>query len=171
MVSLVGKSVLVVAAHPDDEALGCGGTIVRHVTCGADVQVLFLADGEFARPGADTAARDERREAACKAAMMLGTRPPIFGTFPDNRLDTVALLDVVRLVERTIAAVRPDTVYTHHGADLNVDHRIAFQAVLTACRPIPECPARQLLAFETLSSTEWSDPAIGSHFRPDRFHD
>lgn len=166
--------VLVVAAHPDDEVLGCGGVIARHAAEGSDVHILIMAEGATARH--DT--RDEAhpaigalREAARQAANVLGAREPRLAGFPDNRMDEVALLDVIKTVEAVVGEVRPSIVYTHHGGDLNVDHRIVHEAVVTACRPLPETPVRSLYAFETVSSTEWAPETFGQSFRPTRFVD
>lgn len=166
-------NILVVAAHPDDEVLGCGGTMARHAAAGDTVHVLFLADGETSRPpAAETASAVAGREQAAQAAAaVLGAQAPRFAGLPDNRLDTVALLDVVQRVEAVVAETRPDTVYTHHSGDLNVDHRIAHQAVLTACRPLPGSPVTALYAFEVASSTEWASPRPEQAFLPTRFVD
>ncbi|MFT5511500.1 MAG: LmbE family N-acetylglucosaminyl deacetylase [Hyphomicrobiaceae bacterium] len=166
------QTVLVVAAHPDDEVLGCGGTIRRHVEGGDRVEVMFLADGVGARApvNADSDIR-LRRAAAERAALTLGTSPPRFLAFPDNRLDSVPLLDIVQAVETVISEVLPAVLYVHHGGDLNVDHRIAHQAAVTACRPLPGACVRAIYAFETPSSTEWGTESMGENFRPQRIVD
>lgn len=167
--------VLVVAAHPDDEVLGCGGTAARHAAEGAEVHFLILAEGVTSRDTTrDTAMRAEEleslRAAATKATSILGAaQPPVFGGLPDQRLDTVPLLDVVKQVERAFETSRPDVVYTHHGGDLNVDHRIVHQAVLTAARPLPGGRVSTVCGWETLSSTEWASPGTGPAFSPQRF--
>lgn len=164
----MSKRVLVIAAHPDDEALGCGGAMARHAGLGDQVDVVFVADGVSSR-GNQAGALDRRRDAARKAASILGARAPQFLEFADNRLDTVALLDVTRALESVIAAVDPVIIYAHHGGDLNVDHRVVHQATVTALRPLPQSKFIGLLAFEVASSTEWATEAIGAAFRPDRY--
>lgn len=168
------KSVLVLAAHPDDEALGCGGTIARLSNAGVAVHVAFLADGVASRgvvaPQFDEELR-ARRAAAAKACAILGAASTFFGDFPDNRLDTVALLSIVKPIEDLIAKHRPDTVLTHHAGDVNVDHRRLHQAAVTACRPQPGHCVRALLSFEVPSSTEWQPPASAAVFAPDWFVD
>ena len=167
-------SVLVIAAHPDDEVLGCGGTMAKLAAEGAKIQVAFLADGVTSRPGdpaSHAAALAGRRAAAERACWHLGASVVHFGEFPDNRMDTVALLDVVRPVEYLIERYRPGTVLTHHAGDLNVDHRIVHQAVATACRPQAGHPVRTLLTFEVPSSTEWQPPGSAPAFVPDWFVD
>lgn len=165
------ERVLVVAAHPDDEALGCGGTMARLAAEGATVDVLFLADGVGARGSAPDAAGLERRGMAERAAKALGARAPAFLDFPDNRLDTVPLLDVVTAIERHSRDLRPELVLTHHAGDLNVDHRLCCQAVLTAFRPLPGQSVRAIHGFEVASSTEWAFGAAGPAFSPNLFWD
>ena len=167
-------SVLVIAAHPDDEVLGCGGTMAKLAAQGAAVHIAFLSDGVTARAGdkaSHGAALAGRRAAAEKACRLLGASVAHFGDFPDNRMDQVALLDVIQAVERLIERYRPGLVLTHHAADLNVDHRIVHQAVLTACRPQSGNTVRTLLTFEVPSSTEWQSPALVPPFVPDWFVD
>ena len=164
------ERILVIAAHPDDEALGCGGTMARHAARGDTVDIVFVADGVSAR-GESGEQLKRRRAAARGAAKVLGCREPVFLDFPDNRLDRVELLDVVQAVEACVRDRNPTIVFTHHGGDLNVDHRVVHQAVITALRPMPDRGFSGIFAFETASSTEWSTPAIGEMFRPDRFVD
>ena len=169
----MGKSVLVVAAHPDDEVLGCGGIIARHARAGDAVNVLLLAEGATAREGL----RDKRgavaalRDAAVAAARELGAAEPRFCGFPDNRLDTVPMLDLVKPIETLAREIEPHTVYTHHRGDLNVDHRLTHDAVVTAFRPTPDRTARALYAFEVISSTGWTAPSSDTTFAPTRFVD
>jgi LmbE family N-acetylglucosaminyl deacetylase len=148
-------NVLVVAAHPDDEVLGCGGTIARHGDHGDRVDILFLADGVGAR-GDGGEALLQRRAAACRAAAILGAEEPQFRDFPDNRLDSVDLLDIVQSIEAVLDSRAYDLIYTHWEGDLNVDHRIANLAVRTATRPTPGQSVRAVLAFEVPSSSEWA---------------
>lgn len=165
------KSVLVVAAHPDDEALGCGGIIARHVDDGDTVNVLFLTDGVSARGADNIAAAAQRNTAAIRACGLLGASTPVFNALPDNRLDSVDLLDVVQLVETELARIHPTVIYTHHAGDLNIDHRIAHEAVLTACRPQPGSDILAIYAFETPSATDYAGSDAGRIFRPQRFID
>lgn len=164
------KKILVVAAHPDDEALGCGGTIAKHVSEGDTVYAVFLADGVTSRLEASEHELAERNEAALEAQKCLGiTKSYILG-FPDNRMDTVPLLDIVQKVETVLQEIQPQVVYTHHSGDLNIDHRIAHQTVLTACRPIAGASVKEIYAFEVLSATEWNTPGANS-FVPNVFVD
>lgn len=174
-----GAQVLVVAAHPDDEVLGAGGAIAWHRHRGDRVWVLVLGEGISARYGSRDEARSTthrssftrlRREMA-RAHKLLGVERTIHGAFPDNRFDSVDLLDLVKAVEAAKAALRPDTVYTHYGGDLNVDHRRTCEAVLAACRPLPGDSVTRLLSFEVLSSTEWALPHGPGPFAPTVFLD
>ena len=169
-------TVLVVAAHPDDEVLGCGGTLARHAAKGDVVNILILAEGATSRAEAPGAGKEAGtiaalREAAAKAAKILGAQPPRFAGLPDNKMDSLPLLEVVKEVEKIIAETRPSIVYTHHHGDLNIDHRITHQAALTACRPLPGAPVKALYGFETLSSTEWAGPEAQNAFCPQHFCD
>ena len=172
------ESVLVVAAHPDDEVLGCGGTIAKHALAGARVHILILAEGATSRAGSrrtglssSASALRTLREAARRAGKLLGAVDVSLAGLPDNRLDGVELLDIVKKIESAIAAARPDIVYTHHNGDVNVDHRIAHDAVIAAVRPQPGNRIRGLYFFETPSSTEWRPPASMPPFQPSHFVD
>lgn len=164
-------SVLVVAAHPDDEILGCGGTMARHTAQGDDVTILILGEGVTSR----SARRDRKRwqkelnrlrDQVNRAAAAVGVVRTLQHDFPDNRFDSIDLLDLVKVVEETKAKVAPAIVYTHHGGDLNVDHRRTFQAVLTACRPQPGETVRTIYSFEIASSTEWNARTAANAFLP-----
>jgi LmbE family N-acetylglucosaminyl deacetylase len=164
------KTVLVVVAHADDEVLGCGATLARHAADGDAVHVVYVADGVSSRGEATAADLTARQQSASAAGAILGVRSTTYLGFPDNRLDTVPLLDIVRPLEVILASVRPEVVYTHHHGDLNVDHRITHQALLTAARPLPGSSLREILAFEVMSSTEWNNPGFAP-FLPALFVD
>jgi len=168
----MSKRVLVIAAHPDDEVLGCGATIAKHASNEHDVSIVFMADGVSSRQ--NNATENElknRNEHAIKAGKILGLNPPIFLGFPDNKMDAVALLDVVQKLEKIIDEIKPSIIYTHHPGDLNIDHKITFQAVMTACRPQPDFCVREIYSFEILSSTEWAAPSNKTAFIPNCFVD
>jgi len=161
------RTILIVAAHPDDEVLGCGGTMARHASEGDEVYVVFMSDGVTSRTGVESNEVEVRKQAAKDASNILGiVQSPRFLGFPDNRMDTVALLDIVQTLEQVINEIEPEVVYTHHLGDLNIDHKITHQAVMTACRPQPEFCVREIYSFEVLSSTEWStnNPFIPNYF-------
>lgn len=176
MVQADRDCVLVVAAHPDDELLGCGGTIAWHADNGDSVHILIVAEGATSRDrdrAVDVRSEElnELQRSALEAAEILGSSPPDFLGFPDNRLDAEHLLDVVKAIEAKVSEIRPKVVYTHHGGDLNVDHRVVHQAVVTACRPLPDSEIKAVLCFETLSSTEWASRSLDQGFRPTHFVD
>ena len=170
----MAKSILVIAAHPDDEVLGCGGTIAKLSDEGGIVNVVFLADGVTSRLGDQKEKHEQliiRRRAAKKACEILGVESFSFGEFPDNRMDTVALLDITRAVETLIGEYQPEIVLTHHAGDINIDHRRLHEAVVTACRPLHRHPVKTLLCFEVPSSTEWQLPGSAPVFAPNWFVD
>lgn len=157
-------SILVIAPHGLDEALGCGGAMARHADCGDLVHVLILfGDGT----GRDAA----RRAAAAKSAQILGARPPRFAGFPENRSDTLPLLEIIGAIERRASEVKPEVVYVSHGGNLNIDHQSAFRAAMTALRPVPGSSVRAIYAYEILSSTDWAPRGPGAPFFPTRFVD
>ena len=162
------RIVLVVVAHPDDEALGCAGTLRRHADAGDSVCALSLTDGVGAR-GGDPAAQSRRAAAAQASAEALGFTWLPAANLPDNQLDTVPLLEIVQCIERAVEAVCPDLVYLHHPGDLNIDHQLAARAALTALRPQPGCTVRELRSFEVPSATEWSPADLSPVFHPDLF--
>ena len=166
------ETVLVCAAHPDDEVLGCGGAIARHAARGDAVHILILSQGLFSRDGqADSEALESLRGAARRSAAVLGAAGITFGDFPDNRMDEVARLDVTKLIEESIGRLAPSIVYTHHPVDLNVDHVRVHECVSVACRPLPGSSVRDLRFFEVASSSEWRPPGNGSAFQANLFVD
>lgn len=151
------------AAHADDEVLGIGGTLARHVAAGGEVVCLILSEGEAAKLD-DTERCDDRRACARAAARVIGTSNVVFGQLDDQRFDAVPLIDVIKMIENVVKAFQPEVVYTHHGGDANTDHLVAFKATYAACRPMSGLSrsVRKLLCYETPSSTDQA-PAL-SHF-------
>lgn len=168
-------TILVLAAHPDDEVLGCGGTIARLAREGHDVYIAILGEGITSRyPEREKADRhlvEWLRQRSRQVAELLGAKGLLAYNLPDNRFDTVPLLDVVKLVEGVVERVEPHVVFTHHDGDLNVDHAIVHRAAVVATRPIAGLTVRDLYAFEVPSSTEWSFGSGGSTFMPNVFFD
>ena len=172
----LGMSVLVIAAHPDDEVLGCGGTIARHANSGDQVQVLIVAEGSTSRQQErDRAQVRDELSALAKAAQMVGSILGAAGVefldLPDNRLDSLDRLDLIKRIEESVERHQPECVYVHHAGDVNVDHRRLHEAVVTACRPTPGHVVRRLLSFEVASSTEWQPPGSAPAFQPNWFVD
>jgi N-acetylglucosamine malate deacetylase 1 len=173
-VSVPRRRIAVVAAHPDDEVIGCGGTIAKHVSTGDSVSVLILGEGATSRleqRDRDAASAELSRlsRGAREAHAILGTTALTLLGFPDNRLDQTDLLDIIKVVEKFLDDVRPHVVYTHFPHDLNIDHRIVSDAVQTACRQVPASQVEQVLLFEVASSTEWRMNAPA--FAPNHFVD
>lgn len=150
----MSKKILVVAAHADDEVLGCGGTIAKHVANGDEVTVMFMTNGVGSR-AVDSTNVSKRNLAKERSLQILGVESSYQFNFPDNAMDSVPLLEVVKVVEKVIDKVQPQIIYTHFHGDLNVDHRICFDAVMTATRPVPNQCVKEIYGFEVLSSTEW----------------
>ena len=166
--------VLVIAAHPDDEALGCAGALLWHQARGDEVSIALLGDGVSSRGQQGEILQqdiEDRARAARAFAAYVHAGLHLPGGFKDNCFDTVPFLEIVQTIEGLIGKCQPDLVYTHYGWDLNIDHVITARAVLTALRPGCGHQVRRLLAFEVLSSTEWQSPALAAAFAPNFFVD
>ena len=153
-------TVLVIAAHPDDEILGCGGTISNLADTGHDVYVAILGEGITSRYTDRETVKSSELEAlhskAQQASDLLGVRELFLYSLPDNRFDTVPLLAVVKVIEGLVDRLQPETVYTQHGGDLNIDHVITYRATLTATRPMRGTSVKRLYAYPVASSSEWA---------------
>jgi LmbE family N-acetylglucosaminyl deacetylase len=168
-------TTLVIAAHPDDEVLGCGGTIARLAAEGRAVHIAILGEGITSRSDrreeADAGAVAALRDRAGRVAAHLGAQGFSAHGLPDNRFDTVPLLDVVKIIERLVEEVKPEAVYTQHGGDLNVDHAVTFRATLTAVRPLAGTGVSAVYGYEVASSTEWAFAQFDPPFHPQRYVD
>ena len=165
---MINKTVLVIAAHSDDEALGCSGVISKHVSKGDSVHLLFMTDGVTSRSESEDS--DNRLTSALNASKILRVASFANFNFPDNKMDSIPLLGIVKEVENKISKLQPEIIYTHHIGDLNVDHQITHKAVVTACRPEPDFCVKEIYAFEVLSSTEWNSPSV-KYFSPNVYID
>lgn len=168
------NSILVIAAHPDDEILGCGGTVHRLAQAGNCVRIAIMAEGLTSRqPDRDAESigdsLGELKGQAQRASQIVGAKSCETFNFPDNRMDSVARLDVIKKIEELIERHKPSMIFTHFPEDLNIDHRIVSECVLTACRPIPGQCVKEILYFEVPSSTEWQMPQKGKSFQPNVF--
>jgi LmbE family N-acetylglucosaminyl deacetylase len=154
------EKILVIAAHPDDEILGCGGTLKRLIDEGNEAYTLILSDGTTSRHNKVTLQVkeeiDNRLKQSLKASQIIGYKNSFFCQFPDNSFDKKSLLQIVKAIEKYINLLSPSIIFTHHYGDLNIDHQITFEAVQTATRPMLQCPVKELYCFETFSSTEWN---------------
>jgi LmbE family N-acetylglucosaminyl deacetylase len=160
--------ILVVAAHPDDEILGMGGTIAKHAQHeGAEIAVLWVSDGSTGQYPGNREILERKFKEAEQAARTLGVVHCMQRELPNMRLDTVPHIDVNRVVEDAVEEFRPDTVYTVHP-DVNLDHRAVFQSVMVATRPRAGCPVRRVLSYATTSAVEWTPP-FETSFAPNWF--
>ncbi|PIS09207.1 GlcNAc-PI de-N-acetylase [Candidatus Beckwithbacteria bacterium CG10_big_fil_rev_8_21_14_0_10_34_10] len=165
--------ILIVVAHPDDEILGCGGTIARLVKEGYEAHTLILGEGITARDVKRNVNKSKKeigelKKQTQKANKIIGVKEVFFYDFPDNRFDTVALLDIVKVIKKIKKKIKPEIIFTHYEKDLNIDHKITYKAVITANRPIKGEIVKKIYSFEVLSSTEWNYPLS---FSPDVFFD
>lgn len=167
------KKILIIAAHPDDETLGCGGTISRLVSEGAKAYTLILGEGITSRD--EKRNRDKRNEEIQKLKQQIEKANELIGVskifsfdFPDNRFDSIPLLDIVKKIEEIKKQVKPDVIFTHFKNDLNIDHKKTYESVITATRPLKNETVKTIYSFEVLSSTEWNYPTT---FSPNVFFD
>ena len=158
------ESVLVIAAHPDDELLGSGGTIKKLLDNGYKVITVIIAKGRK---------EEEQRikQMVSDANKHLGIEETIFLEYPNLLLETIPLHLINKEIEALVTKYNPSMVFTHHYGDINKDHQIVFQAVLTATRPLPGVNPVELLCFETVSSSEWSQHTNDKSFKPNYFVD
>lgn len=166
------SKVLIVVAHPDDEILGIGGSIVKlKQSYNATIKVIILGEGLTSRDDSrDVEKRsselNQHRKCITDAKVVLGYDYLSIYQFPDNRFDSVDLIEIVKIIEKEKQDFKPDFVFTHHEGDLNIDHRLTFEAVITATRPMLGETVKGVFTFETLSSTEWSFNVDTIGFRP-----
>ncbi|TVR16978.1 MAG: PIG-L family deacetylase [Balneolaceae bacterium] len=166
---------MIVAAHPDDEILGLGGSMHRLIhQLGASVHVVILGEGITSRADERDTEKWKNELSIHKrnieeAKKAIGYHSVSVYDFPDNRFDTVALLDIIKTIEKEKAEWKPDVVFTHHGGDLNIDHQRTFEAVVTACRPMEDEVVKTIITFETPSGTEWRPSTDPKHFIPNLF--
>tara|TARA_B100001248_G_C27330580_1_gene431199 strand:- start:10 stop:687 length:678 start_codon:yes stop_codon:yes gene_type:complete len=164
------KKILVIAAHPDDEVLGCGGTLSKFKK--KIIQIVFLSDGVSSRGNNLKKEINYRKKSALNFSKTITRLKPIFLNYPDNSFDTVRFLNIVKNVEKIIQDFQPDTILTHSSSDLNIDHRITNNAVITAARPIIKYDfVKTILFFEILSSTECNFSNNFTNFNPKVFVD
>ena len=173
--NFTNKKILVVVAHPDDELLGLGATIhklINEKNC--EVRVIILGEGITSRFDKRVTEKwskelDIHRQNIEDARKIIGYSTVGIYDFPDNRFDTVALLDIVKVVEKEIEKFQPEIVFTHHGGDLNIDHQRTFEAVITATRPMEDEKVKSIITFETPSGTEWIASSDPRKFTPNLF--
>lgn len=167
------KRILIIAAHPDDEVLGCAATVARLIKEGYEAYTLILGEGKTSRD--EKRVLENKQEEIQilnaeiqKANDVIGIKGVFTESFPDNRFDSVDLLDIIKVISKVKEEIRPDIIFTHYEHDLNIDHQITYQAVITATRPMQDECVKEIYSFEILSSTEWNYPLS---FSPDTFFD
>lgn len=146
--------VLVIAAHPDDEIFGVGGTILKHVKKGNQVYICIVTVA-YTPQWAEDVIKNKRQE-ALKASKMLGVEKTFFCELPTVKLDTIPQVILNGKISECVNKIKPDIVYTHHKGDINKDHRLVFDATMIAVRPKPNFFVKKVYSYECLSSTEWS---------------
>ena len=161
-----GDKILIVVSHPDDECLGCFGTVARMISEGAEARTLILAEGPTSR--GDKVDLFEVYSHSQKANKIIGIDEVMFVGYADNKFDTLPLLDIAKSIETCLSGYTANIIFTHYKDDLNIDHRITYQAVITATRPMPGQCVKEIYSFEIPSSTEWAFPTL---FSPDMFVD
>jgi LmbE family N-acetylglucosaminyl deacetylase len=173
--SLKNKRILLAVAHPDDELLGLGATMHKLIhEHGCMVHVVILGEGITSRADSrDTQLWEKElathRQNIKQAQSAIGYQSVSVYDFPDNRFDSVALLDIIKVIEKEKAAFNPEIIFTHHGGDVNIDHQKTFEAVVTACRPLANESVKTIITFETPSGTEWRASSDPRHFIPNLF--
>jgi len=173
--SFKNKKIMIVAAHPDDELLGLGATMHKLIHGFAvETHVVILGEGITSRADERDTTEWEKelaihRKNIREAQQCIGYHSVNTYDFPDNRFDSVALLDLVKTIEKEKSSFKPDVIFTHHGGDLNIDHQRTFEAVMTACRPMKGEMVKTIITFETPSSTEWASVTDSNLFRPNIF--
>lgn len=166
------QNILIIAAHPDDEVLGCGGTIYKLIKLGHNVSVLYLSNGVSSRnPNELKKQILSRKKSAIKSCKILGVKNFYFENLNDNSFDTEPMLKIVKIIEKYVSKIKPKTIFTHSFSDLNIDHQITNKAVVTACRPTSKISVKNLYFFEILSSTEWNFSDKSYNFNPNYFED
>mgnify|MGYP006114866919 FL=1 len=155
------KKLAIIVAHPDDEVLGFGGTIAKHTSAGISAHLLIMATGLGARKKSGIAKKkevDRLKKQTVEASKILGIKTVNFCNFPDNQMDTISMLKIIKKIESFIKKFQPSTILTHYNNDLNIDHAICSKAVVTACRPLPKSCVEAIYFGEVVSSSEYTGP-------------
>ncbi|MDC0225478.1 PIG-L family deacetylase [Gammaproteobacteria bacterium] len=163
------KKILVIAAHPDDETIGCGGSLCRHASENDEIAVITLTNGVGSRNESNESDLSSREISAKKAIDILGAHWIAKGDFPDNAMDSAPLLEIVKFIEATKEKFDPDIIYSHSPSDLNVDHKVSTAATLTAFRPQPGEKNSEIRLFEIPSATDYTIEELDGSFNPNLF--
>jgi LmbE family N-acetylglucosaminyl deacetylase len=169
------KKIMLVVAHPDDELLGPGGTMHKLIQrFKTNIHVVILGEGITSRSDQRDAAKwklelEIHKQNIVSAQQAIGYHSLSIYDFPDNRFDSIPLLDIIKVIEKEKKEYMPDIIFTHHGGDLNIDHQKTFDAVMTACRPVESEKVKTIISFETPSGTEWRASTNANHFVPNLY--
>lgn len=167
------NKILAIVAHPDDEIIGVGGTLRKHIKKGDEVEVLILGDGKTSRNDKymplNNDSKNQYLQETKNALRYLGISKFYNEYLPDNRFDSLVLLDIVKLITTYIERINPTIIYTHHTGDLNIDHQLTSESIIIATRPIQNKNLEELRLFETLSSTEMTGSRATYSFIPNLF--
>ncbi|GAB1405490.1 MAG: PIG-L family deacetylase [Lentimicrobiaceae bacterium] len=165
----LGDNILIIAPHPDDEVLGCGGIIARYASMGKNVYALIMSRG-VPHLYSDERVANVRKE-AIDAHKILGVTKTRFLDFPAPEFDLVSMSEVARAIEKILHEWQIHTLFLPHKGDIHNDHSVVFKAAMVAARPINSCPVKEIYCFETLSETEWAHPFSNDVFIPNFFVD
>lgn len=166
------KKALIVVAHPDDEVLGMGGTIAKLTEKGVEIHLLIVTDGSSSqyRNAEDlNAIINAKKDETQRCCDILGVKSITYGDLPDMKLDTVPHIEINAVIEKSIRLLQPDAVFTHFFGDLNLDHRLVFNSVMVACRPLAEQCVKNIYCFEVPSATDWNAVSSQTVFVPNLF--
>ncbi len=163
------KNILIVAPHPDDEILGCGGVIAKYSEEGSNVFVLIVTRGTPRLYSAENI--DNVRNEALRAHALLGVKETIFLDFPAPELDIISSAEISREINDVIKKFNISELYVPHRGDIHGDHRVVFNACLVAARPVGIYTVKSIYAYETVSETEWAPPFGDDAFIPAKFVD
>ena len=175
MIDFLNKRILVIVAHPDDELLGLGATMNKLITeQNCTIRVIILGEGITSRsenrnPEQWSQELKIHRQNIETARKSIGYESVGIYDFPDNRFDTIAMLDIVKVIEKEKETFQPEIIFTHHGGDVNIDHQRTFEAVITATRPMEDEIVKTVITFETPSGTEWIASSDPRKFSPNLF--
>ena len=165
----MSDNILLVAAHPDDEVIGCGGTIAKHKKNGDKIHLVYLTDGIGSRDKIEQKQKDIRNSGLND--FLTYFKPASYATFnfPDNAMDSIPLIEITKRIEKIIQKIKPQIIYTHSEYDLNIDHRVTLEAVKTATRPQGKHIVKEIYSFYINSSSDWS--FRNQNFNPDVYID
>jgi LmbE family N-acetylglucosaminyl deacetylase len=165
------KKILIIASHPDDEVLGCGATIAKLSKIGYEIFAIILSKGKTSRDLISKKELEILNQETHNSSKILGIKELINFDLPDNKFDSIPLIEIIKKIESVKKEIRPEIIFTHHFGDLNIDHQITYKAVITATRPMTNESVKEIYSFEVPSSTEWGGFDKNNYFIPNVFID